>query len=254
MASPSQVGSWAMSAVHCVMARTKTRSKNSSSGLTCSPSRSTALSREAPRWVLTARSPSTWGSSQSLRNAPRGSSRCGEPREVGQALVARREGRGVAPGRPCPSAAGARTGRAPPRASASTRATASGSRVHVKCSATVGLAVLRAHPQLVGGDRADLADLEHGARGSRRGRGRRGSPPSACGRAHVVLGLDLLAVAGREAHAEVRQAVRPRARDAELRRAVDGIEAQDRVAVDRRRDRAEELVALLLGRVGRRGS
>ena len=65
----------------------------------------------------------------------------------------------------------------------------------------------------------------------------------------MVLGLDLLAVAGGEAHAEVRQAIRPRARDAELRRAVDGIEAEDRVAVDRRRDGAEQLVALLLGRV-----
>ena len=74
--------------------------------------------------------------------------------------------------------------------------------------------------------------------------------PSAHCRAHVVLGLDLLAVAGREAHAEVRQAVRPRPGDAELRRAVDRIEAEDRVTVERRGDRAEELGALLLGRVG----
>ena len=43
-----------------------------------------------------------------------------------------------------------------------TRATASGSRVHVKCRATLGRSVLRAHPQLVGGDGADLRDLEHG--------------------------------------------------------------------------------------------
>src|SRR5258707_868885 len=38
LASPLQVGSWAISVVHCVSARTKTRSKNSSSGLTRSSS------------------------------------------------------------------------------------------------------------------------------------------------------------------------------------------------------------------------
>ncbi len=40
--SPSHVGSCAMSAVHCVSARTKTRSKNSSSGMTRPPVRSVA--------------------------------------------------------------------------------------------------------------------------------------------------------------------------------------------------------------------
>src|SRR5687767_8118022 len=44
-ARPSQLGLAAISAVHWVMARTKTRSKNSSSGVTCSPWRSTALTR-----------------------------------------------------------------------------------------------------------------------------------------------------------------------------------------------------------------
>ena len=43
--SPSHVGSSAISAVHCVRARTKTRSKNSSSGVTRSPSRRTAPRR-----------------------------------------------------------------------------------------------------------------------------------------------------------------------------------------------------------------
>ena len=112
-----------------------------------------------------------------------------------------------------------------------------------------GLAVLRAHPQLVGGDGADLARPAAPGAASRPARGRRGSPRRRAPR-HVVLGLDLLAVAGGEAHAEVRQAIRPRPGDAELRRAVDGIEAEDRVAVDRRGDGAEELLALLLGRVG----
>ncbi len=43
-ARPRQVGLAAMSAVHWVMASTKTRSKNSSSGVTRSPSRRTAES------------------------------------------------------------------------------------------------------------------------------------------------------------------------------------------------------------------
>src|SRR2546421_703366 len=45
-ATPSQVGTSAISAVHCVSARTKTRSKNSSSGVT----RSTSPRRTAVRW------------------------------------------------------------------------------------------------------------------------------------------------------------------------------------------------------------
>ena len=40
---PSQVGSSAMSCVHCVIARTKTRSKKSSSGVTDSPCLRVAL-------------------------------------------------------------------------------------------------------------------------------------------------------------------------------------------------------------------
>ena len=44
-ARPDHVGSAAMSAVHCVSARTKTRSKKSSSGVTVSSSRATAVRR-----------------------------------------------------------------------------------------------------------------------------------------------------------------------------------------------------------------
>src|SRR5436309_1390088 len=47
LARPAQVGSWDIRAVHCVMASTKTRSKNSSSGITRSPSRSATPIREA---------------------------------------------------------------------------------------------------------------------------------------------------------------------------------------------------------------
>ena len=47
LASPAQVGSSAISAVHCVIARTKTRSKKSSSGVTRSVSRNTAEIRGA---------------------------------------------------------------------------------------------------------------------------------------------------------------------------------------------------------------
>src|SRR5215216_6448693 len=43
LARPSQSGWSAISAVHCVRARTKTRSKNSSSGVTRSSERSTAV-------------------------------------------------------------------------------------------------------------------------------------------------------------------------------------------------------------------
>src|SRR4029077_8827279 len=45
-ASPDQVGWWDISAVHWVIARTKTRSKKSSSGVTRSPSRSVAPRRD----------------------------------------------------------------------------------------------------------------------------------------------------------------------------------------------------------------
>src|SRR6185295_3424035 len=47
-ARPDQVGWWAISAVHWVIASTKTRSKKSSSGVTRSPSRRVAPSREPP--------------------------------------------------------------------------------------------------------------------------------------------------------------------------------------------------------------
>src|SRR5918998_249562 len=64
-----------------------------------------------------------------------------------------------------------------------------------------------------------------------------------------VLRLQLLAAARREAHAEVRQAVGPEARPAQLRRAGRGVEAEDGVPVDGRRDRAEEVVPYVLGLV-----
>src|SRR3954451_5168728 len=61
-ANPSQVGWWNISAVHCVIARTKTRSKKSSSGITRSPSRSTGLSRGARVVVAVAIAPHDGGS------------------------------------------------------------------------------------------------------------------------------------------------------------------------------------------------
>ena len=50
----------------------------------------------------------------------------------------------------------------------------------------------------------------------------------------VVLALDLVAVARREAHAEVGEPVPPRAGHAELAGAVDRVELDDRVALDGR--------------------
>ena len=47
-ATPSQLGTFAIKAVHCVSARTNTRSKNSSSGITRSSERSVAVRRG--RW------------------------------------------------------------------------------------------------------------------------------------------------------------------------------------------------------------
>ena len=64
------------------------------------------------------------------------------------------------------------------------------------------------------------------------------------------LGLDLVAGARGEAHLEVRQAIRPRARAAELGRAVHGVDAEDRVAVDGRGPRAVQVGGSVLGRVG----
>ena len=120
----------------------------------------------------------------------------------------------------------------------------------MKCRATLGLPVLRAHPQLVGRDGADLRDLQHRAQ-------RRAQRADGADRRLGVVGAprgysDWISspLLGREAHAEVRQAVRPRPGTPSCGVQLTGIEAEDRVAVDRRRDGAEELVALLLGRVG----
>src|SRR5688572_23465241 len=54
LARPSQVGSSAISAVHCVSASTYTRSKNSSSGVTRDSSRSTAVRRRGRGSVVAA--------------------------------------------------------------------------------------------------------------------------------------------------------------------------------------------------------
>src|SRR5215211_579969 len=51
---PSQVGSCAIKAVHCVIARTKTRSKKSSSGVTRSSSRRTGPRRAVRACVVAA--------------------------------------------------------------------------------------------------------------------------------------------------------------------------------------------------------
>ena len=48
--TPAQLGRSTITAVHWVSASTKTRSKNSSSGVTCSPSRRTARIRDGPPW------------------------------------------------------------------------------------------------------------------------------------------------------------------------------------------------------------
>ena len=80
LAIPSQVGSSAMSCVHWVIARTKTRSKNSSSGVTDSPWRRVALIRAR---ACSSRSPSRAEGCQARRasRSRRGSSgarrRCG---------------------------------------------------------------------------------------------------------------------------------------------------------------------------------
>ena len=64
-----------------------------------------------------------------------------------------------------------------------------------------------------------------------------------------VLGL-VLAAARREAHAEMGKAIGPSAGHAQLRRAVDRVELQDRVPVHGCGDRAEEVATDLLGCVG----
>src|SRR5215218_8183044 len=63
LAIPCHVGVAAISAVHCVSARTKTRSKKSSSGVTAARSRITAETRGVRGWVAVL----TRGSSQVTR-------------------------------------------------------------------------------------------------------------------------------------------------------------------------------------------
>ena len=88
--------------------------------------------------------------------------------------------------------------------------------------------VLRAHPELVGGDRADLADVQQ--RADPGGQGEQGGdrrPPVRSG--HEVLGLKLLAGARHELETEVRQPAVPRPGHAQLLRASGGVAARDRV-------------------------
>ena len=92
------------------------------------------------------------------------------------------------------------------------------------------------------GHRAQLAD-QHRRADLRRGRAQRLDRGGRVAARHVVLGLQLLAVARRELEAEVGEPLRPRAGAAELRRGVDGVVAEDRVAVLRRRAGAEQLGA-----------
>ena len=115
-------------------------------------------------------------------------------------------------GTACPSAGARRTARAPPRRRRARAPRPPARGFQVKWIADGVLPVLRAHPQRVGGDRADLGDLQQRARPRRPGRAAPRSPSTACARGTMVLGLDLVAGARREAHAEVRQAVRPAAR------------------------------------------
>ena len=104
--------------------------------------------------------------------------------------------------------------------------------------------VLWAQPEPVGGDGADLADVQErpdllGELAQRRDRRARVAP------LEQVLGLELGARAGRELGAKVGQALVPWAGLAELRRAGAGIGAGDRVELARRRARAEQLGARL---------
>ena len=82
-----------------------------------------------------------------------------------------------------------------------------------------GPAVLRAQPEIVRGHRAQLAD-QHRRADLRRGRAQRLDRGGRVAARHVVLGLQLLAVARRELQAEVGEPLRPRAGAAELRRGV----------------------------------
>jgi hypothetical protein len=110
------------------------------------------------------------------------------------------------------------------------------------------LPVLRTQPELVCRDRANLADLHERAQraGERMHRlDRRDGVPAR----HDVLRLDLIAGARGEAHAEVRQAVRPRSRHAQLPCGVDRVHAEDRMTLCRGGARAEQIGGDLLGRV-----
>src|SRR3954470_2635930 len=108
------------------------------------------------------------------------------------------------------------------------------------------LTVLGAHPELVGCHGPDLAHLQQRPDRVRQCAQRldrcQGVPPR-----DEVLRLDFLATTRREARAKMWQALRPRARDAQLWRTVDGIDTEDRMPVDGGRDSAEEIAGNLLG-------
>ena len=80
---PSHVGVCAISVVHCVSASTNTRSKNSSSGVTRSSSRITAVTR-GRRWRCDALTPP---SSQPAHPGPAGAAGRGTRARSGRRIV-----------------------------------------------------------------------------------------------------------------------------------------------------------------------
>ena len=102
------------------------------------------------------------------------------------------------------------------------------------------LPVVHAHPQLVGGDGADLGDKQERLDAAR-------EPPDGCEGLNgvparkEVLRLDLFAAARREPHPEVWDAVRPGTGPAQLRGAGGGIHHAGRMHLGGRRHRAEKI-------------
>ena len=148
------------------------------------------------------------------RRCAAGSSR---PRARGSHRAADRAGRRRGwPGEHlAPVRAGVERAPAPPRPRRPPAAPRAASAIQVKCSASAVAAVTRAQPEVVGRDRADLADLQH-RRDPIADRVQRPQRGDRRGARHQVLGLQLLAAARRELQPEVRQ---PRRATAPARRA-----------------------------------